>query len=42
MVFAVTYDLNEPGQDYANLYESIKSVGAWWHYLDSFWLVGTQ
>lgn len=41
MVYLVTYDLNKPGQDYTELYEAIKSLGAWWHYLDSTWLVDT-
>lgn len=40
-VYLITYDLNEPGQKYSELYEQIKSCGAWWHYLDSTWLVDT-
>ena len=35
----ITYDLNEPGQKYDSLYETIKALGAWWHYLDSTWIV---
>ncbi len=38
----ITYDLSRPGQDYSNLYESIKNLGAWWHYLQSVWLVVTN
>ncbi|SER00306.1 hypothetical protein SAMN05216232_3929 [Virgibacillus subterraneus] len=41
-VYLITYDLNKPGQDYDNLYETIKSLGAWCHYLDSTWLVDTS
>lgn len=37
----VGYDLNAPGQNYSDLIEHIKSVGAWWHHLDSTWLVKT-
>lgn len=37
----ITYDLNTPGKNYQALYESIKSLGEWWHYLDSNWLVNT-
>ncbi|MEK6328465.1 MAG: SinR family protein [Actinomycetota bacterium] len=37
----VGYDLNRPGQDYANLIERIKQIGVWWHHLDSTWLVKT-
>ena len=42
MVYLITYDLNKPGQDYSKLYETIKAMGAWWHYLDSTWLVDTS
>ena len=38
----VGYDLNQPGQDYTSLIETLKKVGAWWHYLDSMWLVKTS
>lgn len=42
MVYLITYDLNKPGQDYEGLYEAIKCLGPWWHYLDSTWLVDTS
>lgn len=39
----ITYDLHTPGQDYKDLHEAIKNLGsAWWHYLDSTWLVTTS
>lgn len=42
MVLLITYDLKQPGRDYAGLYEAIKRCGtSWWHYLDSAWLVDT-
>lgn len=41
-VYLISYDLNKPGQDYSSLYEAIKNLGAWWHYLDSTWLVDTS
>lgn len=37
----IGYDLNRPGQDYESLIEAIKSLGRWWHRLDSMWLVKT-
>ena len=37
----VGYDLDRPAQNYANLEAAIKSVGDWWHHLDSTWLVVT-
>jgi hypothetical protein len=41
MIYAINYDLKKPGQNYAPLYEAIKSCGVWWHHLDSTWLVDT-
>ena len=38
----VAYDLNAPGQDYEKLIDAIKGLGAWWHHLDSTWLVKTS
>ena len=38
----VAYDLNGPGQNYEDLIEAIKESGAWWHHLDSAWLVNTN
>lgn len=35
----IAYDLNSPGQNYKDLIDAIKSLGAWWHHLDSTWLV---
>lgn len=41
MIYAINYDLKKPGQNYEMLYKAIKSLGIWWHYLDSTWLVDT-
>jgi len=38
----ISYDLNTPGQDYAQLHEKIKSLGAWCHSLESTWIVTTS
>ena len=38
----IAYDLNKVGQNYTNLIEKIKTLGAWWHYLDSTWIVVTN
>lgn len=37
----VGYDLNKPEQNYAGLIAQLKSYGAWWHCLDSTWLIKT-
>jgi len=39
----ISYDLNKPGQKYAELHEAIKGLGsAWAHYLESTWMVVTS
>lgn len=38
----VSYDLNKPGKDYSSLFDELKKQGAWWHYLDSTWLISTR
>lgn len=43
MLYLVSYDLKIPGRNYSLLYEEIKRLGsAWWHYMDSVWLLHTQ
>lgn len=42
MVYLITYDLVKPGQDYDGLISKIKTLGNWWHYLKSTWLVDTN
>jgi hypothetical protein len=41
MIYSINYDLHRPGQNYSELHDAIKSCGAWWHHLDSHWLVDT-
>lgn len=42
MIYAISYDLNTPGQNYDGLHSAIKNCGPWWHYLKSTWLVDTN
>ena len=43
MLYLITYDLKNPGKNYNELYDGIKQLGrAWWHYMDSVWLIQTQ
>ena len=43
MIYAINYDLRQPGRDYDALYETIKGCGvSWWHFLGSTWLVDTS
>lgn len=39
MVYLITYDLKTPGKDYNPLYDAIKSIGDYYHPLESTWLV---
>ena len=39
MVFAIICDIDDEKRDYSQLYEKIKSFGAWMHYIDSTWFV---
>lgn len=42
MLYSINYDLRGPKAEYEPLLSAIKSVGKWWHYLDSMWLVVSQ
>jgi len=38
--YIIGYDIHPPkGETYEELYKAIKLLGAWWHHLDSTWLV---
>ena len=39
MIVLITYDLKQPGRNYSDLYETIKSLGDWQHPLESTWFV---
>ena len=38
----VTYDLKTPGADYVGLAAELKSLGTWWHHLESTWFIVTD
>lgn len=38
-IYAVTYDLHSPGQDYDKLHEQLKSYSSYSKRFDSFWLI---
>jgi hypothetical protein len=40
--YVVTYDLNKPGQNYVRLFDELKKSPAWWHRLDSTWIISTS
>lgn len=42
MIISVSYDLNRPGQDYQDLYNTIKQANSWAHPMDSLWFIQTQ
>ena len=43
MIYLISYDLIKSAErDYTPVYEAIKSIGPWWHYLESSWIVNTE
>ena len=42
MVYVVSYDLSKPNRDYTALYTQLQNSQAWWHYLESTWLIDTS
>jgi len=40
--YLITYDLKNKSRNYDSLYLAIKSLGPWWHYLESTWIVKTN
>lgn len=41
-VYAITYDLHKPNQDYETLHDTIKSLGVYSKRFDSFWILDTS
>lgn len=39
MLYIISYDLKLPSRDYTAVYEAIKGLGPWCHYLESTWMV---
>jgi len=42
MIYSISYDLNTPGQNYQDLYETIKKAQGWAHPMDSLWFIKTN
>ena len=42
MIISISYDLNRPGQNYQDLYNTIKQATSWAHPLESLWFIQTQ
>lgn len=40
--FLISYDLKAPNRNYEGLITQIKTMGDWWHYLDSTWIIKTD
>lgn len=40
--YLITYDLKNKIRNYDSLYLAIRSLGPWWHYLDSTWIIKTN
>jgi hypothetical protein len=42
MIYAISYDLKQPGRNYDDLYDAIKSANGWAHAMDSLWFISTS
>jgi len=40
--YLITYDLNQPDQEYEDLYDAIKSYSSYIHAMDSVWFIDTS
>jgi hypothetical protein len=39
MIISISYELRKPGQNYDDLYDTIKSASSWCHPLTSHWFI---
>lgn len=37
--YLITYTLKTPGWNYTGFFTALQSLGTWWHYLDSTWII---
>lgn len=37
--YLITYTLKTPNWNYSGFFAAIQSLGTWWHYLDSTWII---
>jgi hypothetical protein len=42
MIYAISYDLKQPGRNYQNLYDTIKSAPGYIWAMDSLWFISTS
>lgn len=42
MILSISYDLNKAGQNYTDLYDTIKTAPGYIRAMDSFWFISTN
>lgn len=42
MIYSISYDLRQPGRNYDDLYDIIKSAPGYIHAMDSLWFISTS
>lgn len=42
MILEISYELRRPGQNYDDLYETIKTAPSWCHPMTSHWFIRTE
>ena len=41
-LFAIVYDISDSKRDHTTFLETIQSLGAWMHYMDTLWIISTN
>lgn len=37
--YLITYSLKTPNWNYTGFFSALQSIGPWWHYLDTTWII---
>ncbi len=40
--YLITYNLKTQNWNYNGFFNALKSIGPWWHYIDSTWIIKTN
>ena len=41
-MFLITFDFKGSADKYSKVFETLKSFGTWWHYMENTWLVMSE
>jgi len=40
--YLITYNLKTANWNYTGFFTALQNIGAWWHYLDTTWIIKTS